>query len=138
MVTIKKNSKHLFSSYVRHNKLNQFTILFLIPNILWKKILMKLKIDSLQEYVGKGIDPIHLPFLRYSIFYISNHSINFKIFDVVMSITTWGRIHYWIYLLNRKSLRNKIWAANTNSHKQYFLENILNDLEDWVLVPGPF
>ena len=63
---------------------------------------------------------IHLPFLRYSIFHISSHSINFKIFDVMMSITTRDRIDYWTYLLNHKSIGNKIWPTNRNSLKQFF------------------
>ena len=56
--------EHLFSSYMRHNKLNQFTILFVILNILWKKSLMKLKIGILDKYVllDKNINSRPSPF----------------------------------------------------------------------------
>ena len=56
--------EHLFSSYMRHNKLNQFTILFVILNILWKKSFMKLKIGILDKYVllDKNINSRPSPF----------------------------------------------------------------------------
>ena len=53
---------------------------------------------------GKGI----FSFFRYSPFYILNCSINFKSYDVVMRVTTQGRVCFWVYLLNRKSLVMKL------------------------------
>ena len=38
-------------------------------------------------------------FLRYSMFYTLNHSISYKSYDAMMSITTRGRVHFWIHLL---------------------------------------
>ena len=37
-------------------------------------------------------------FLRYSSFCIFNHPIIFQIYDVMMSISTWYRVHFSIYL----------------------------------------
>ena len=47
---------------------------------------------------------IHAFSLRYSIFYILNYSkINYETCNVMMSIIALGRVHFGIYLLNRKS-----------------------------------
>ena len=46
-------------------------------------------------------------FLRYSVFCILNHSINFKRCDTMASISTWGRVLFWIYILHHKPSGNE-------------------------------
>ena len=58
-------------------------------------------------------------------FFISNHSINFKISDVMMS--------FWMHLLNYESFGHE-----TSPSNRKICRNILHDLEDWILSPGLF
>ena len=46
----------------------------------------------------------YVPFWRYSIFCIFNHLMIYQICEVMMSISTWDRVHFWIYLLNHNSV----------------------------------
>ena len=78
----------------------------------------------------------HAPFLRYSVFYITNHLINFGSCDVVMSISTVDRVFFWIYLLNRTSFGNETWSTSKCSYEQMFQGKSLPDLGDCVLNPG--
>ena len=43
---------------------------------------------------------IRVQFLRYSIFYVSNYSTNFKNCHVMMSISTRDSVYFRVYLLN--------------------------------------
>ena len=51
----------------------------------------------------------HAPFLRYSVFYISNHLINFETWDAMMSINTVDTVLFWIHPLNSVSFGNETW-----------------------------
>ena len=44
----------------------------------------------------------YVPFSRYSSFCIFNHPMIYQISVVTMSISTWDKVHFWIYLLNHK------------------------------------
>ena len=45
-----------------------------------------------------------------------NYSINFKIFDVMMIISTGDRVHFWTDLLYCKSLGHETWLATRFCH----------------------
>ena len=62
----------------------------------------------------------YLPLLRYSVFYIMKFSINFEKRDVVMGINTGGRVHFWIYLFNRKLFGHETWLTDKNSRGIFF------------------
>ena len=36
----------------------------------------------------------------------------YQICDFVMNISTWGRVHFWIYLFNHNSLSNQTWPID--------------------------
>ena len=55
-------------------------------------------------------------------FFTWNHSINLDSCDVMASISTQGRVHFWMYLLNCKALGHET-----------FLGNALHNLENWAL-----
>ena len=50
----------------------------------------------------------HVQFVRCSIFYILNYSINFESYNVMMCIGTRRRAHFWIFLLNLTHLDMKL------------------------------
>ena len=51
-------------------------------------------------------------FSRYSSFCIFNHSMIYQINDVtMMSISTWDKVHFLIYLLNDKSWSLQTWSV---------------------------
>ena len=50
----------------------------------------------------------HVWCLRYSIFYISNYFVNFESCDVMINISKRERMHFLIYLLNRKSFGQEL------------------------------
>ena len=54
----------------------------------------------------------YVPFSRYSSFCIFNHPMIYQISDVTMSISTWGKVHFWIYLLNHKSWSHQTWPVD--------------------------
>ena len=62
----------------------------------------------------------YVPFSRYSSFCIFNHSMIYQICDVMMSISAWGRVHFWIYLLNNNSLSHQTWPVDRYKQGQYF------------------
>ena len=60
------------------------------------------------------------PFLRYSMFCISNYSINCKVSDTMTSISTLERVHFVTCLLYHKSLGHKTGPTSRYSCGQYF------------------
>ena len=52
------------------------------------------------------------------VFFIFNHSVIYQICDVMMSISTWGRAHFWIYLLNINSLSHQTWSVDRYMQEQ--------------------
>ena len=46
----------------------------------------------------------YVPFSRYSSFFIFNHPMIYQICDVMMSISTQDKVHFWVYFLNHNSL----------------------------------
>ena len=60
----------------------------------------------------------YVPFLRYSSFRIFNHRMIYRICDVTMSISTWDKIHLWIYLLNYNSRSHQIWPTDRYKQEQ--------------------
>ena len=54
----------------------------------------------------------YVPFSRYSSFCIFNHPMIYQISDVTMSISTWDKVHFLIYLLNHKSWSHQTWPAD--------------------------
>ena len=61
---------------------------------------------------------------------------NFEISDVIMSIDIRGRVHFKIYLLNRKSFGLEYGQVIDKVMGTIF-RIILHGLENWVLKPGP-
>ena len=51
-----------------------------------------------------------------------NHPMIYQICDVMMSISTWDRLHLWIYLLNHNSLTHHTWWIDRYKQGQYFSE----------------
>ena len=65
----------------------------------------------------------HMQFLRYSVFYVSNHFSNLESSDVMIIISLWGRVHLWIYLLNDKTFFSlETWPTNRFCLGQFFLK----------------
>ena len=63
------------------------------------------------------------PVLQIFNFFILKHYINFGSYDVIMSITTQvSRVHFLMYLLNRKSFASETWSTTRFSHGQSFYE----------------
>ena len=48
----------------------------------------------------------YVPLSRYSNFCILNNPMIYEICDVMMSISTWDWVHFWIYLLKQNSLNH--------------------------------
>ena len=72
--------------------------------------------------------------MTYLVSYILNHSINFKLCDVMICISTWGSVHFWAYLLNHKSFSHETWPTSGYSHGQYFYKIlcIIFLIEFWI------
>ena len=64
----------------------------------------------------------YIPFSRYSIFCIFNHPMINQICDLMMTISTWDRKYFWIYLLNHNSLTYQTSSIDRCKHGQYFCE----------------
>ena len=64
----------------------------------------------------------YVPLLRYSSFCLFNNPIIYQICDVMMSTSTWDRVHLWIYLLNHNSLSHQSWSTDRYKQGQYFSE----------------
>ena len=48
----------------------------------------------------------------------------------------WDRVHFWIYLFNHISLSHRTWPQI--KVREIIFRNLLNSLEDWGQVAGPF
>ena len=55
-------------------------------------------------------------------FCIINHAMIYQICDVMMSISTWDRVHFWIYFLNHRSLTHQLIDINKGNKFQEFFE----------------
>ena len=64
----------------------------------------------------------YFPFSRYSSFCISNHPMIYQICDVMMSISTSGTVHFWIYLLNHNLLSHQTQPVDRYKKAQYLSE----------------
>ena len=64
----------------------------------------------------------YVPLSRYSSFCIFNNPMIYQICDVMMSIITWDRVHYWIYLLYHNWLSNQTWSIDRYKQGHYFFE----------------
>ena len=64
----------------------------------------------------------YVPISRYSSFFIFNHPMIYQICNVMMSISTWDRKHFWIYLLNHNSLTHQTSSIHRCKQGQYFSE----------------
>ena len=53
-------------------------------------------------------------------FCILNGPIIYQICDVMMSINTWDRMHFWIYILNHNSLSHQTWPIDRSKQGQIF------------------
>ena len=51
-------------------------------------------------------------FSRFSSFSIFNNPMIYQICYVMTSIAIWGRVHFWIYLLNHNSLSHQTWSSD--------------------------
>ena len=54
----------------------------------------------------------YVSFSRYSSFCIFNDLMIYQICDIMMSINTWDRVHFWIYILHRNSLSQQTWSID--------------------------
>ena len=62
----------------------------------------------------------YVSFSRCSSFWILNHPMIYQISDVAMSINTWDKVHFWIYLLNHKSWSHQNWPVDRYKQGQQF------------------
>ena len=60
----------------------------------------------------------YVPFSRYSSFRVFNQLMIYQICDLIMSISTQDRVHFWMYLLN--SLSHHTWSTDRYKCVQYF------------------
>ena len=51
---------------------------------------------------------------------IYNHLMTYHISDVMMSISTWDKVHFWIYLLNHNSWSHQTWPVDRYQQDQSF------------------
>ena len=59
----------------------------------------------------------YVPFSRYESIFVFNHPMIYQICDV-MSIITWGRVNFLIYLLNHNSLSHQTWPIDRYKQEQ--------------------
>ena len=59
-------------------------------------------------------------FSRYSSFWIFIHSMVCQKCDVMMSISTWDKVHFWIYFLNHNSSSYQTWPVDRYNQGQQF------------------
>ena len=67
---------------------------------------------SYEAQVKNFLFPSYVPFSRYSSFSIFYHSMIYQICDVMMSISAWDRVHFWVYLLNHNLLSHQTWPID--------------------------
>ena len=54
------------------------------------------------------------------LFCIFNHPMVWQIRDIMISISTWDRVHFWIYLLNHNLLSHQTWLIDRYKQGQQF------------------
>ena len=62
----------------------------------------------------------YVPFSRYLSFCIFSHRMIYQICEVMMSISTWDRVYFWIYLWNHNSLSHHTWPTDRYEQGQHF------------------
>ena len=136
-----KNKRMLYEQCVEHDGVIE-TVLWKITSIGVLKCCTYLRLHSLQNnnfwkraIWNTGSDFF---FRRKVMFHsldiqvcIFNHSMIYQISDLMMSISTWNRVHFWIYLLNQSSLTHQTWLTDRYKQGEYDFWNVLNDLEGW-------
>ena len=65
--------------------------------------------------MSSAAQKIYVPFSRNSSFCIFNPPMIYQICDVMMSISPWNRVHFWMYLLNR-TLSHQTWPLDKYKH----------------------
>ena len=61
----------------------------------------------------------YAPFSRYSSFCIFNHRMIYQICYIIC-ISTWDRVHFWVYLLNHNPISHHTWPTDRYKQGQYF------------------
>ena len=56
--------------------------------------------------------------IQVSVFF--NHPMIYRICDVTISISTWDKVHFWIYLLNHNSWSHQTWPIDRYKQGQKF------------------
>ena len=84
----------------------------------WKTIIFENVSSEAQAKDFLVLWKSYLPLSRYSSFF--NHPMICQICDVMISISTWKRVHFWKYLLNRNSLTYQTWSIDRYKQGQYF------------------
>ena len=56
------------------------------------------------------------------VFLFYNYTMIYQIFDVMISISIWGRLHFWVYCLNYNSLTLQTWSIDRYKQGEYFSE----------------
>ena len=54
------------------------------------------------------------------VFLFYNYTMIYQIFDVMISISIWGRLHFWVYCLNYNSLTLQTWSIDRYKQGEYF------------------
>ena len=54
------------------------------------------------------------------VFRILTIPLNYQICDVMMNISTWSKVHFWIDLLNHTSFSHQTWPIDRYKHGQKF------------------
>ena len=54
------------------------------------------------------------------VFCIFNHPMFYQICDVMMNMSIWDSVHFWIYLLNHNSLIHQTWPIDRYNQGQSF------------------
>ena len=111
----------IFSEYCK--SVSQCIIIFWFKNYLHYKTIASQNVLSETQvkrfFVSKKI---YVLFSRYSSFCIFDHPMIYQICDIMMSISTWDRMHFQIYLLNHTSLTHQTWSIDRYKLGQYFSE----------------
>ena len=71
-------------------------------------------------------------------FCIFNYTMIYQICDVMMSIDTWCKVHFWIYLLNHKSLIRQIWSIDRYKQGGKYFSRIFERFRSLSLTSRPF
>ena len=74
----------------------------------------------------------HVSFLRFSIFCILKNLMNFQICDVIMSVSTWENVHFWINIWNHSLLGKGIRPTHNHHHHSF---NVLAPLRVGCMAP---